>query len=985
MTVPASPSWPPGTRRLRIDDLQIDLHSRQVIRPDAEVELTQRVFELLLVMLGEPDVLHSRSDLFKRLWPDVVVEDANLSQSIWMLRKALGPERRGWIRTVAKSGYIFEPPTAIEPVDAASVGVDSSGAVPSQHDEAADGSPPAAHPDATGADAPSPSRESAGPGANGGAIAEAERAPPGSGARPPGPTRRPLRHLAFGVAAALLLVAVVAFTRFHASHQVGTDDTLRVALIEIDDEDAPPENRWPITLMRAWLGWKLSMMPDVTLLNEAHLATHASEVSPQIVMLSGGRVSGEPDLMYVRARLDGRGGARQLEVRGPATQMPTLVDDLSRQVTDALMPGRAGEAWPALGVDAPLARRYADAYSAHRRRDFARSRRDLKRIVIDAPDFGLAHYQLSLALSGLGHANAAMEHMEAAVASLQPMPADALEVLDARRLSVDPSQSEAAAAAFIALADRYPGKRDFVFDKAWAMMATGRAADARELLVGPGWEDIPIGPSIHRESLLAQANLILAEFDVARAHAERALALAEEAGDAWVYEQAGALMQIAEVDYLQFPGRMDLGVYDDIAQRFERADAPADVLYTRFLAETRRPSGETSSQLDALLATARADGYLAIEIEILRLVALQQRAKGDYAAYRRWLDQALATAHEAGDITARDAIETDLLYETLMTGELDKAQELIEHLRDSPLQGDLAHWISQIDAYLAFTDGQYDKGLGILDRDEHSARNSSEGELPAISAARANCLRAQMQMAQGDLASARSAWSRCSEPNFAITQLHALHGLALADLLAGDREAAVEKVDIAQERAMQDLSQGPDRLDLQVQLGYMLVRAGELDAADALYASLLPQLDGGGYDWLKADVELGLAEVAAARGEWDASRRLTEAARRALPTGAWIVERRLALLEVVQMLAAGERGQAADRLTAMDAAAHRKGDAIAQLEAHSLMSPDASLKGCNPASRAALLARTGLRGAGLGWLTQSLTSAEHGMALEDHY
>ena len=34
------------------------------------------------------------------MWGDLVVEDANLSQSVWMLRKALGPERKDWIRTV---------------------------------------------------------------------------------------------------------------------------------------------------------------------------------------------------------------------------------------------------------------------------------------------------------------------------------------------------------------------------------------------------------------------------------------------------------------------------------------------------------------------------------------------------------------------------------------------------------------------------------------------------------------------------------------------------------------------------------------------------------------------------------------------------------------------------------------------------------------------------------------------------------------------
>ena len=116
MSDPTQHRWPAGTRRLQVHDVQIDLRYRRVIRPDQEAELPQRMFELLLVFLAEPQVLHSRADLFARVWPGVIVEDANLSQSIWMLRKALGESRKHWIRTVAKSGYVFEPPGPVEAV-----------------------------------------------------------------------------------------------------------------------------------------------------------------------------------------------------------------------------------------------------------------------------------------------------------------------------------------------------------------------------------------------------------------------------------------------------------------------------------------------------------------------------------------------------------------------------------------------------------------------------------------------------------------------------------------------------------------------------------------------------------------------------------------------------------------------------------------------------------------------------------------------------
>ena len=1013
MTASLFSTWPQGTRRLRVGDLDIDLHCRRLVRPDEEVELTQRVFELLALFLSEPNVLHSRADLFMRLWPDVVVEDANLSQSIWMLRKALGPERRQWIRTVAKSGYIFEPPTAVEVVATAEPRpsiAGQEGGKPAPAPEAAtrppaDTAPPpsvtgdtspgagsTAIPESTPPSDAGQAREVDRPTATPGATTAPRHSTVGSATapEPSGPLRlagrSPWRaRLIVMAGAALLAILLVAGTSRLRHHLLPAEaPTISVALVEIDDEDAAAETRWPITLMRAWLGWKLSMLPDVTVLNEAHLATHTSEVSPQIVMMAGGRVPGQPELLYVRARLDGEAGGRQLEVRGRAEEMPALVDKLSQQVMDVLLPARQGQAWPIIDIDADTARRYADAYKAHHRRDFARSRQDLKEIVVEAPDFGLARYQLSLALSGLGHANAAIAHMEQAVADLQPLPEDAGKVLEARRLAVDPSRIEEASRAFVALADRYPGKRDFAFEEAWSLIATGRAAEALEILTRPGWEDIPVGPTVLREQLLAQANSILSNFEVAEQHARNALRLAEEAGPAWQYEQATSKLHLAEIEYTQFPGRMDLSRFDDIATLFDAADAPADALYARFLAESLRPTGDASKRLDALLATARADGYLSIEIEILRLTALQHRNKGDHASYRKWLEQALATAHEAGDVIAIQAIETDMLYETLMTGELDRARELIEQLRNTRLEGDMAHWINQTEAFLSYADGQYDKALGILDRDAHGDGNGEEENLPAISAARAACMRGRMQMAQGDLVSARNSWTRCSQPDFAITQLYAMHGMALSDLLAGDREAALEKLDVAQARAMEDLPPGPDRLDFQVQIGALMVRAGELDRAHDLFVHLLPQLEGGGYDWLQAEVELGLAEIAAARGNWDSSRHLAEQARRAAPKDTWVVEQRLDLREVVLMLAAGDRGEAAELLTRMDEKAHRTGDAVAQLEAHSLMSRDANLKGCSPATRSALLARTGLRGASLGWLTQSLTAKdmEPGMELQ---
>ncbi|WP_303635509.1 winged helix-turn-helix domain-containing protein [Stenotrophomonas tuberculopleuritidis] len=136
-------SWPKDAQFLNIGDLTVDLRCRRVTSPGDSVELQQRVFDLLLLLLNEPDKLHTRAALFDRPWTGLVVDDANLSQSMWLLRKALSPSRRDWIWTIAKRGYVFKPPGALSWAPAATARAATD--IPAA-EEAAE--PPAPSPDA---------------------------------------------------------------------------------------------------------------------------------------------------------------------------------------------------------------------------------------------------------------------------------------------------------------------------------------------------------------------------------------------------------------------------------------------------------------------------------------------------------------------------------------------------------------------------------------------------------------------------------------------------------------------------------------------------------------------------------------------------------------------------------------------------------------------------------------------------------------------
>lgn len=71
--------------------------------------LTQKAFEVLLALVERRGGLVSKEELMAKVWPDTIVEESNLTQNIYTLRKALGqtPDGEGYIVTVPRRGYRF--------------------------------------------------------------------------------------------------------------------------------------------------------------------------------------------------------------------------------------------------------------------------------------------------------------------------------------------------------------------------------------------------------------------------------------------------------------------------------------------------------------------------------------------------------------------------------------------------------------------------------------------------------------------------------------------------------------------------------------------------------------------------------------------------------------------------------------------------------------------------------------------------------------
>jgi DNA-binding winged helix-turn-helix (wHTH) protein/tetratricopeptide (TPR) repeat protein len=88
---------------------RLNLAQRVLTRDGEIVSLTPKATEILVQLVTNAGQLLEKDDLLKEVWPDTFVEEANLTQNIFTLRRALGDERAGpkYIETVSRRGYRF--------------------------------------------------------------------------------------------------------------------------------------------------------------------------------------------------------------------------------------------------------------------------------------------------------------------------------------------------------------------------------------------------------------------------------------------------------------------------------------------------------------------------------------------------------------------------------------------------------------------------------------------------------------------------------------------------------------------------------------------------------------------------------------------------------------------------------------------------------------------------------------------------------------
>jgi TolB-like protein/DNA-binding winged helix-turn-helix (wHTH) protein len=117
-----SASGTEGTaQRLAFDDYVLDLTRGCLLRAGVEVPLRPKTFGVLRYLVEHTGELISKETLLAAVWPNLIVTDDTLVQSIGELRRAFAEAGREYITTVPRRGYRFEPPRAAAATIAAPV------------------------------------------------------------------------------------------------------------------------------------------------------------------------------------------------------------------------------------------------------------------------------------------------------------------------------------------------------------------------------------------------------------------------------------------------------------------------------------------------------------------------------------------------------------------------------------------------------------------------------------------------------------------------------------------------------------------------------------------------------------------------------------------------------------------------------------------------------------------------------------------------
>jgi eukaryotic-like serine/threonine-protein kinase len=629
-----------GKELYEFGPFRLDAGKRVLLHDNQPVLLQLKAFETLLVLVRHSEQVVLKDDLMKAVWPDTFVEESNLAQNIFVLRKTLGTRvgDHRYIVTLPGRGYSFAEKVRV-------ISEEESLVVESH----------------------SRSR----------IVIEQSR---------------PRQMLAISVTVVLMLAAlgVTAGFRYHRLRVQGqsasssTPMVIRprrsVAVLGFQNLSGRREPAWLSTAFSEMLTAELGAGDQLRMVSSeevAHLKTSSS-------LISGGTLSRDTlarirqtvgaDMVVVGSYSDlGRQsrGRIRLDVQLQDTAAGETVTTISETGTEAglfQLVSRAGArlrekmAVPeisgdqAAGVQASrpsnteAARLYAEGLERLRQFDAQAARDHLEQAIHADSTYALAHSALAEAWSQLGYEGKAQGEAKKSFELSNKLPRKDRLFVEARYRGMN-KEWEKALELYHTLFDFFPDDIEYGLRLADAQTQAGKRNDALATI-----QSLRKLPSLARDDaridLAEEMNYIrLGQYSTARSVAVRAVEKTRVSGSDLLlaralYLEAATLAPLGEGDKAIADSEEARKIYDRVGDRWGVSNALEYIAYVHSI----RGEWEDAEKLyQQALVVNRAIGSKTGAAVDLTSIAAAREARGDVEGGKKLDEEALGIYREIGD------------------------------------------------------------------------------------------------------------------------------------------------------------------------------------------------------------------------------------------------------------------------------------------------------------------------------------------------
>lgn len=706
---------PKAEKRLyEFDEFRVDPVRRRLTRSGELVPLTPKAFSILLVLLERRGEVVEKEELIQKVWPDTFVTEANLTQNVSSLRKALG-ERASesrYVVTVPGRGYSFVG-------DVLEISRDATGEIPVVPDPEA-----LAKPEVTDG---GPLPEAAVP-----APVFLPETAPARDLDPTGPIVAPARTRRLQIAglgllgiALVLAGALGGFSFFSRKGelaggasaplgqvtQAGTAAVRRssVAVMGLRNLSGNREQAWLSTALAEMLTTELAAGTRVRMISGETVSQAQRSLSLPYVDAAGVQdlerlhsVLGA-DLIVVGSYLalgEKGGGKIRLDLRVQQLPDGVTVASVAQVGTEPelfeLIAEAGGRLRTSLGWEQPspeearavlalrpanpeATRLYAEGLARLRTFDFRTALQTLEKAAEADPGSAIIRSAISQAWSGLGYDVRAAEEAEKAVALAVSLPKEERLAIEARYREAK-KQWDQASEIYQSLWTFYPDNLEYGLRLANAQTVGGFTQKSLETIAvlrrlpPPAGEDPRIDLA---EALNAKR---MSDFKNLRRTADLALEKGRRLGGGQVVAQA--LVYKGDSLLLTGRGAEARAAYQEARELFSKEDdrTQAALMLTR-MGVTLHEQSELEDAEEAFktaLSITESTGNVigrALQLGNLGLIA---RDKGDLARAQELMEQSNALFVEAGDRVYEARSSTLLGTVLLLRGDLAGGRKLLE-------------------------------------------------------------------------------------------------------------------------------------------------------------------------------------------------------------------------------------------------------------------------------------------------------------------